>query len=339
MIKFPRKANYMGHPFYYSALKTYENISEECCQKFENLISVPIWFNRILRTNFDAEISNAGFNFIKDLFPENLPIANFNGLRNGKIRKLRNIINKIPQIWGEKILRSEFKFTTIIPEQVINIENHDLYLKNITSKQFYDQLIQYKMKIPIGLLYWVEEYDLTEFDIKTGFIFARKCSKSTFDHAFQYKIMTQILPTNVYLSRYRVVDSDLCSKCDAMPDTIQHRLMQCQLLVPFVDKIFNFLNHQCQIEEPITIKNYLFGLLKNPALNQSLLELKKLIFYTWDPAMQVNTFFDIFIAKIRKLMIIEKHIDLSNKSPDQYSEKWDKFKNIYDFNGPDIQIF
>ena len=78
----------MGHPFYYSALKTYENISEECCQKFENLISVPIWFNRILRTNFDAEISNAGFNFIKDLFPENLPIANFKGLRIGKFENL-----------------------------------------------------------------------------------------------------------------------------------------------------------------------------------------------------------------------------------------------------------
>ena len=38
LIKAPRKANYMGHPFYYSALKTYKNISEECCQKFENLI-------------------------------------------------------------------------------------------------------------------------------------------------------------------------------------------------------------------------------------------------------------------------------------------------------------
>ena len=89
-------------------------------------------------------------------------------------------------------------------------------------------------------MHWVEEYDLTETDIKTGFIFARKCSKYTFDHAFQYKIMTQILPTNVYLSRYRVVDSNLCSKCDAMPDTIQHCLMQCQLLVPFVDKNFQF---------------------------------------------------------------------------------------------------
>ena len=104
LIKVPRKANYKGHPFYYSALKTYEIVSEECCQKFENLISVPIWFNRILKTKFDAEISNAGFNFLKDLFPENLPLENFNGLRNVKIRKLRNILNKIPQNRGEKIL-------------------------------------------------------------------------------------------------------------------------------------------------------------------------------------------------------------------------------------------
>ena len=124
-----------------------------------------------------------------------------------------------------------------------------------------------------------------------------------------------------------------------MPDTIQHRLMQCQLLVPFVDKIFNFLNQQCLIQETITIKSYLFGFSKSPALNQILLELKKMIFYTWDPAMQVNTFFDIFSSKIRKLMIIEKQINLSTESLDQYSEKWKNFKNIYDFNGPDSQIF
>ena len=151
--------------------------------------------------------------------------------------------------------------------------------------------------------------------------------------------MTQILPTNVYLSRYRVVDSDQCCKCDAMPDTIQHCLMQCQLLVPFVDKIFDFLNQQCKIEVTITTKSYLFGFFQNTALNQILLELKKLIFYTWDPAMQVNSFFKIFTSKIRKLMIIEKNIYLSTKSFDQYTKKWEKFKNIYDFNGPDLQLF
>ena len=53
--------------------------------------------------------------------------------------------------------------------------------------------------------------------------------------------------------------------------------------------------------------------------------------------MQVQTFLNIFISKIRKLMILEKQINL--KSLDQYSDKWNDFKDIYDFNGPDIQIY
>ena len=274
LVRIPRKANYNGHPFYYSALKTYEHISEEGCLKMENLISIPIWFNRIIKTKFDCQISQAGFNFLKDLFPENIQVNNFNGLGNGKIRKLRNIINKIPQIWKEKIVSSEYRFITVITDQVINIDSQEVYIKNIKPKQIYNQLIQYKIKTPTGILQWLQEFDLSGSDIKTGFLFARECSKSTFDHVFQYKIMTQILPTNQYLSRYRVVDSDLCSKCDAVSDTIKHCLWQCQLVVPFVDKILNFLNQQCQIQEIISIEKYLFGFSKNAALNQILLELK-----------------------------------------------------------------
>ena len=195
LVKIPRKKNYKGHPFYYSALKTFEYISEEGCLKMENLISIPIWFNRILKISFDAEISQAGFNFLKDLFPENIPLANFNDLRNLKIRKLRNIISKIPRIWREKIVRSEFKFTTVFPDQVINLNNQEVYINSISSLQVYNQLIEYKIKPPSGLAYWMEEFDLTENDLKTVFIFAQKCSKATFDHVVQYKIPTQILPT------------------------------------------------------------------------------------------------------------------------------------------------
>ena len=53
----------------------------------ESILSIPIWFNKILNTKFDPEISQAGLNYFKDLFPENRPVNNFNELRNGKIRK------------------------------------------------------------------------------------------------------------------------------------------------------------------------------------------------------------------------------------------------------------
>ena len=147
-----------------------------------------------------------------------------------------------------------------------------------------------------------------------------------------------MFPTNKCLSRCRVVDSDLCSKCDLVSDTIQHCLWQCQLVVPLVDKILNFLNQQCQIQETISIEKYLFGFSKHAALNQILLELKKMIFYSWDPAIQIDLFLDIFVSKIRKLMIMEKHISITFKSLDRYSAKWEKYKNIYDFNGPNVQV-
>ena len=79
MVKIPRKAKFKGHPFYYSVLKTFEKITENNRLKIDNIISTPIWFNRHLKTTFDIEISQAGFNFIKDLFPENLPLENYNG--------------------------------------------------------------------------------------------------------------------------------------------------------------------------------------------------------------------------------------------------------------------
>ena len=37
-------------------------------------------------------------------------------------------------------------------------------------------------------------------------------------------------------------------------------------------------------------------------------------------------------------MIVEKHISIASKSLDQYSAKWENYKYIYDFNGPDVQV-
>ena len=191
----------------------------------------------------------------------------------------------------------------------------------------------------VGLQQWLDEMGLTESDIRTGFSFARECSKSTFDQVFQYKIMTQILPTNKYLCQYRVLESNLCCKCNAMSDTVLHRLWQCQLLQPYRDKIFNFLSQKCQIQETISIKKYLFGFSNNSGLNHALLELKKLIFYSWNPNIRLNLFLDLFTVTVRKLIIKEKQSINSVKSYDQLKSKWENFKEIYDFNGPDAQYW
>ena len=68
-LKIPRQNNWKGHPFYYEILKTVEKISNVIPTSIENILSIPIWFNKYLATKFDVELSRAGFNFVKDLFP------------------------------------------------------------------------------------------------------------------------------------------------------------------------------------------------------------------------------------------------------------------------------
>ena len=340
MIKIPRKVNYNGHPFYYNILKTYENISQHFCIKIENIVSTPIWFNKILNTKFDPEISQAGFDFVKDLLPNNQPlIDNYNNLRNVKIRKLRNILNKIPQVWLDKVVQSDNTFITVIPFPTVELNNQIVYLNKVASDQIYESLIASKIRPPTGLLRWREDIDLTDAEITTAFTFARLCSRSTFDHAFQYKIVTNILPTNKYLARYQVRDCNLCSKCLAVPDTVTHRMWSCPLLVPYVEEIINFLKNDCNVTEDISFVQYLFGFGNNEGLNHILLELKKELFYNWDANVGVGTFCERFQVKVRKLMIKEKQIILSNNKFEKYLNKWEQFMPIYDFLGPDCQIF
>ena len=100
------------------------------------------------------------------------------------------------------ILHSEHKIVTVIPRQPVNLNSRDQYLKNIAADQIYSFLIADKTRLPTGLLRWLDQFVLSDAEIKLAFTFARKCSKSVFDHIFQYKILTNSLPTNKYLSNY-----------------------------------------------------------------------------------------------------------------------------------------
>ena len=137
---------YNGHPFYYETLKTFEAISQNLSLDLEDILSLPIWFNRILKSQFDPELSQAGFNYVKDLFPENQPLENLNGLglRNIKIRKLRTIINRVPQVWLLKIMQTPVKYTAVIPRIIINLQGQRQGLGVISSDKVYDKIIDLK---------------------------------------------------------------------------------------------------------------------------------------------------------------------------------------------------
>ena len=260
-------------------------------------------------------------------------------VNQNKARKLRSIVNKIPEAWKIKITQSNVYFSPVLSYQKINLQGSDKEFRKLKPDQIYKYLIADKIRLPAGILRWREDFELSDSDIKIAFSFARNCTSNVFNQVLQYKILTNILPTNKYLKQYRVQDSDLCSRCSLNPDTVLHSVWQCQSLVPYVSGILEYLRTQCNIQLEITAKVYIFGAQnKNRGLNCLLLELKKELFYNKSLNVGVATFREQFLKKIRNIIIKEKNIYINKGKYTDFFDKWSNFTSIYDFQGPDLQI-
>ena len=107
------------------------------------------------------------------------------------------------------------------------------------SKTIYKKLLEAKQMTPKGTLNWALDLELPDRYLRSGFLFARKCTQDMFKITFQFKIMTQILPTNEYLQRYQVLDSNDCLLCSER-DTTLHRIYQCNRILDFIGVVFPF---------------------------------------------------------------------------------------------------
>ena len=106
------------------------------------------------------------------------------------------------------------KNMVVYPFQMVNVNAHDVPLKHLNSKVIYKMLVKDKIRMSIAMLNWCLELVRSDLQIRTAFTFAYNCSSSIFNRTFQYKIATQILPTNDYLTRYRVEDTNVCQQCN-----------------------------------------------------------------------------------------------------------------------------
>ena len=326
-MKIPSKTLWRGHDFYYDVLKCFEKLLDNQPKSVEQIFSMPLWFNRFLCTSFDEQLSCAGYNFVKDLFPGG-KLMNVNVIRDQNLNllekhKLISITRCVPRHWLDCINKQHVNCTVIHPFQTINVNGSDKLLKNLDSNIIYNILISEKITIPVGMLNWCLELELSEIQIQTAFTFAHTCSSCIFDRVFQYKIATQILPTNDYLKRYRVKDSNVCEKCNLEFDSIEHSLYSCSEIVQILLKFFKFLKDECGITKNIGMVQYLLGFSgsENIGLNHILLEVTKSIFYSWESNLEVDAFIELVKHNIKKLMIKEKSIMIEKNKYESFNVK------------------
>ena len=117
-LKIPRKTLWQGHGFYYEVLKGFEKLLDSLPRSVEQLLSMPLWFNKFMDTSFDETISKAGYNYIKDLFPlgkllEINTIETFN-LNLLEKHKLITLVRKVPRPCSDYI-HSQVSKDIVIP--------------------------------------------------------------------------------------------------------------------------------------------------------------------------------------------------------------------------------
>ena len=189
-------------------IESYPSTVEAC-------MSIPVWFNKMLGTNFDAKISKMGINYLRDLFYyKNLESKVFHSTDNFvKVQEILQLKKKISGPLLRMFQENSTKATVILPVQTIKVRNRDYRVSHTNSKMFYGFFIDGKTRVPKGLLNWCLEFELTDLQVKTALSFANACKTSVFDTASQYKINTNIWATNEYLCRYRIKGSDICDLC------------------------------------------------------------------------------------------------------------------------------
>ena len=210
-------------------------------------------------------------------------------------------------------------------------------LKQLKSNTIYNQMIAEKIVIPRGILSWCEEIFLSNETIENALSFSRECTKSIFKQVFQYKIITNILPTRSYLKRYKVCDSDECLRCLEESDGIVHCLWECKEIVSFLQTILQSLRKWSNYHGHISMEEYLFGInwVEGDGINHFLIETKLFIFYSWKENELLEARLEHLYSIVRGVIKTEKKLATSPLKYDIFVEKWKFFTEIYDFRGPD----
>ena len=337
-FKLPKISKWKGHPSYLFSLKMLGKMIDELPKSFESLLSIPLWFNRGLGTTFDHELSKQGYNYFKDVY---FYEQNSDHRIHPRIKMSLTGLKAQVLPYFKRILEvNKSKSVVICPFQTVRINNQDTILQSSSTQVLYKSMISNKVRMPTGLLKWCLDFELSECQIKTALMFTNKCSLSVYDRVFQYKIATNILPTNAYLYRYNVKDTPTCELCQLEYGNIVHRLYECEVIAVNIDQVLKFFSYECNDKYKTSMVEYLFGKSGDSflALNHALIELKKMVFYATKEVLDSPNFLNCYLKRLRVLMIREKTVHLKNRTIEVFFNKWEHFTSVYDFRGPDQQF-
>jgi hypothetical protein len=153
---------------------------------------------------------------LKEEFKFDIKPMDYNGL-----------VSAIPRQWKVKVKGMRIPKEAISNQEqpFIMCNNRLLVLSIVTNRDVYWMLVTKKQTIPICATAWCNRYKIDIESWKLAFKYYATI-KDTRMKAFQFKILNNLIPCNLYLKRIGRSDTDKCPSCNELDD-MSHYLAHC----------------------------------------------------------------------------------------------------------------
>jgi hypothetical protein len=176
---------------------------------------------------------------------------NFNALKDAIPKEWRMLV---------KTMQMPLNATNFNEDPHLNIGRNAKTINTIKNKEIYwifvndirvESIVNGKLQ---------RELKISEENCKKVFTMPRVVSNTKI-RAFQYKLLYNLIPCNLYLKRIKKSKTDKCNWCQEEDDTA-HYFARCSFLTPFWNSLATWCQKLLEEEINFTVKDVLVGVLE-----------------------------------------------------------------------------
>ena len=317
------------NPFWKDVFLAWNKINMQ--QKGENYLSEPLFFNENIKINrktvFLKAWHQSGVSLVNDLVNEQGEFRNWEDIKtsltlNTNFLQHRSIVEAIPRNWKKRIKDHGKR---IINEPVNEFLDKIKHTKKPT-KLMYNFLVEKIATKPTKLITkWQDilEIELEEADWSNIFISPFKHQEMKL-RELQFKIVHRILPTNAYLYKCRIKQSESCTFCHIFRESIEHLLWDCLVVKTLWLQLSDWLK-EIGFQYEFTKTNIILGEYNAP----NIIEHIKLITKEFIIKQQRSEGEQLLLHTLKLVIHSKYKIEKHYMERDKFQLKWEKFRNIF----------
>jgi hypothetical protein len=240
-------------------------------------------------------------------------IMMYNRLKSAIPQEWRRLV-KTMQIQSEAISSNEEVHIRVgkINKNINMVKNNEIYWIIVNDIRI-ESIIINKLQ---------RDFNIDEEQCKIVFTMP-KVITNTKVRAFQYKLLYNLVPTNLYLKKIQKSDTDICHWCTKLDETT-HYFVLCEALQPFWNSFTKWCQGMLNEDINFTVENIIVGILKinvkYNTINACILLAKWHIYK--NKLNQSETFFYKYLCELKYYINIEKSIAVKNNKLTEYTSKW-----------------